>query len=218
MSLLNQSIYQLHRHRSLSLLIKHQIKLDHILTFADAIFAFSITFMAISIHIPDLTQKLNQAQVIDKLLGSIPEFEIYVISCFVIGVYWIAYHQIFNQIVNSDMTVTWLTLIFLFFYNTINTNTICHYLQIGFGQYRIVFILFALVLTIAGSLVTIMWLHATKNKLIDENLARIEVHYMLLDSIVSPVVFLLSILVSFIDIQIAYYFLDSDNTRRDNIA
>ena len=79
-------------------------------------------------------------------------------------------------------------------------------LQIGFGQYQIVFILFALVLTIAGSLGTIMWLHATKNRLLDENLTRVEIHNMLIDSIVSPVVFLLSILVSFIDIPIAYYF------------
>jgi uncharacterized membrane protein len=42
--------------------------------------------MAISIHIPELAQNLTQAQVIDKLLESIPEFEIYVISFFVIGV------------------------------------------------------------------------------------------------------------------------------------
>jgi uncharacterized membrane protein len=159
--------------------------------------------MAISIQVPELTQNLNQAQVIDKLIESIPEFEIYAISFFVIALYGISYHQIFNHIVRSNSTLTWLTIVFLFFITLIPLAT---NLQIGFGQYQIVFILFALVLTIAGSLVTITWLHATKNKLIDENLARIEVHYMLLDSIVSPVVFLLSILVSFIDIQIAYYF------------
>jgi uncharacterized membrane protein len=45
--------------------------------------------MAISIHIPELAQHLTQAQVIDKLLESIPEFEVYVISFFVIGVYWL---------------------------------------------------------------------------------------------------------------------------------
>ncbi|MFL6339771.1 MAG: TMEM175 family protein, partial [Nitrososphaeraceae archaeon] len=95
--------------------MQHQLRLEHITSFADAIFAFSITFMAISIDIPNLAQNLTKTQVIDKLLESIPEFGIYVISFFVIGVYWIAYHQIFNQIVNSDMTVTWLTLLFIFF-------------------------------------------------------------------------------------------------------
>jgi len=184
-------------------LIDRQLKLEHVISFADAIFAFSITFMAITINIPNLAQNLTQAQVIDKLLESLPEFEIYVISFFMIGIYWIAYHQIFNHIVGSHYITTWLTLVFLFFITLIPLAT---NLQIGFGQYQIVFVLYALVLTIAGALLTITWLHATKNKLIDENLNQREIHYISLESILSPVVFLLSILVSFIDLQIAYYF------------
>jgi TMEM175 potassium channel family protein len=180
-----------------------QIRLDHIISFADAIFAFSITFMAITINIPSFAQNLTQAQVIEKLLESLPEFEIYVISFFMIGIYWIAFHQIFNHIVGSHYITTWLTLVFLFFITLIPLAT---NLQIGFGQYQIVFVLYALVLTIAGALLTITWLHATKNKLIDENLNQREIHYISLESILSPVVFLLSILVSFIDLQIAYYF------------
>ena len=188
---------------SLCLLIDRQIRLEHIISFADAIFAFSITFMAISIHIPEIAQNLTQAQVIDKLLESIPEFEIYVLSFFVIGLYWVAYHQIFNHIVGPHSTVTWLTIVFLFFITLIPLAT---NLQIGFGQYQIVFILYALVLAIAGSLQTIIWIYATKNKSIDKDLNQIEVQSISAESILPPVVFLLSILVSIIDLQTAYYF------------
>jgi hypothetical protein len=52
----------------LRLLIKNQLRVDHVLAFADAIFAFSITFMAISIDIPELERSLTEAQVIEKLL------------------------------------------------------------------------------------------------------------------------------------------------------
>jgi len=79
-------------------------------------------------------------------------------------------------------------------------------LQIGYGPYQIVFVLDTLVLTIAGALLTITWLHATKNKLISEDLSQIEIHHISLESILNPVVFLLSILVSFIYLRIAYYF------------
>ena len=182
--------------------IQHQLRVDHVISFADAIFAFSITFMAISIAIPNLAQNLNQTQVIDKLLESIPEFEIYAISFFVIGVYWISYHQIFNQIVNSNTTVTWLTLIFLFFITLIPLAT---NLQIGFG-YPILFVLFALVLAIAGALLTIIWPHAVKNKLIDQNLSRKEIQSISVEAILPTVVFSLSILVSFINSEAAYYF------------
>ena len=159
--------------------------------------------MAISIHIPELAQNLSQAHVIDKLFESIPEFEIYVISFFVIGLYWISYHQILNHIARSHSTMTWLILVFLF---SITLIPLATNLEIGYGHYQIVFVLYALVLTIAGALLTIMWLHAIKNKLIDENLTRIEIHGILLESILSPVVFLSSILVSIIDLPIAYYF------------
>jgi uncharacterized membrane protein len=56
-------------------LIKNQLKVGHILAFADAIFAFSITFMAVSIHLPELPRNLTEAQVVDELLKSIPEFD-----------------------------------------------------------------------------------------------------------------------------------------------
>ena len=95
-------------------MIDRQIRLEHVTSFADAIFAFSITFMAITINIPNLAQNLTEAQVIDKLSESLPEFEIYVISFFMTGIYWIAYHQIFNHIVGSHSITTWLTLVFYF--------------------------------------------------------------------------------------------------------
>ena len=184
-------------------MIDRQIRLEHVTSFADAIFAFSITFMAITINIPNLAQNLTQAQVIDTLSESLPEFEIYVISFFMIGIYWIAYHQIFNHIVGSHQITTWLTLVFLFFITLIPLAT---NMQIGYGSYQIVFVLYALVLTIAGALLTIIWRHATKNKLINQNMTQIEIYCVLLESTLSPAVFLLSILVSFIDLQIAYYF------------
>jgi len=61
-------------------------------------------------------------------------------------------------------------------------------------------------LTIAGALLTITWPHATKNKLIDKDLTQREIHIILLGSIVPTIVYFLSILVSFIDLQAAYYF------------
>jgi uncharacterized membrane protein len=182
--------------------MQQQLRLEHITSFADAIFAFSITFMAITIDIPNLARNLTQAQVIEKLLESIPDFEIYVTSFFVIGVYWIAYHQVFNRIVGSHWIMTWLTLIFLFFITLIPFAT---NLEIGFN-YQIVFVLYALDLTMAGALLTIIWTHATKNNLIDKNLTQRQIHAISLEAILPTVVFLLSILVSVIDLQIAYYF------------
>jgi uncharacterized membrane protein len=183
--------------------MNREIRLEHVIAFADAIFAFSITFMAISIEIPDLPENLTQAQVINRLLELSPQFEIYVISFFVIGIYWISYHQVFNRIEGSHPIMAWLTLVFLFFITLISFATD---LQVDYGFYQVVFILYALVLTLAGSLLTLIWLHATKNKLIDKSMSKTEIQNISLQSILPPSIFAISILVSFINLQIANYF------------
>ena len=181
-----------------------KIRLEHVISFSDAIFAFSITFMALSIQLPSLPENLTQTQVIQSLVGELGlRFAIYVISFFVIGLYWISYHQIFNHIVGSHAIIVWLNLVFLFFITIIPFAVD---LQVDYGFYQVIFIVYALVLTLAGSSLTLIWLHARKNRLVDKSLNHTEIQNILVESILTPSVFAISILVSIIDIQIAYYF------------
>jgi uncharacterized membrane protein len=160
--------------------------------------------MAISIQIPSLPENLTQTQVIQSLVRElVPRLAIYAISFFVIGLYWISYHQIFNHIVGSHAIIVWLNLVFLFFITIIPFGVD---LQVDYGFYQIIFIVYALVLTLAGSSLTLIWLHARRNKLVDKSLNHTEIQNILLESILTPSVFAISILVSTIDLQIAYYF------------
>ena len=184
--------------------MRTKIKLEHVVSFSDAIFAFSITFMAVLIEIPDLPANLSQTEVIQSLVEDLgPRFAIYVISFFVIGLYWISYHQIFNHIEGSHGVIVWLNLVFLFFITIIPFAVD---LQVDYGFYQVIFILYALVLTFGGLTLTLIWLHARKNRLIDNTVSRTEIQNVLLESILLPSVFVISILISIVDLQIAYYF------------
>ena len=184
--------------------MQSKIRLEHVVSFSDAIFAFSITFMAVTIQIPNLPENLTQAQVIQNLIGKLgPRFAIYVISFFVIAAYWISYHQIFNHIAGSHVVIVWLNLLFLFFITIIPFAVD---LQIDYGLYQVIFILYALVLTAAGALLTLIWLHAMKGRLLDKTMNQTDIKSILLESIVLPSVFVISIFVSIVDLEIAYYF------------
>jgi uncharacterized membrane protein len=71
--------------------LSSRIRLEHVISFSDAIFAFSITFMAISIQIPNLAaNNMTEQQFITKLIQLRPQFEIYAVSFMIVGIYWIS--------------------------------------------------------------------------------------------------------------------------------
>jgi len=182
-----------------------KIKLQHVISFSDAIFAFSITFMAISIQIPNLPlNNMTEPQFITKLVELLPQFEIYAVSFMIVGIYWISYHRVFNHIRYSHSILIWLNLLFLFFVTLISFAT---YLDFKYGNFHIVFVLYASILTITGSLLVFIWLHASKeNLLIDKTMNTFQRRFMLYDLSMPPGIFLISIGISFIDIQVAQYF------------
>ena len=180
-----------------------QIRLEHLISFSDAIFAFSITFMAVSIQIPDLPENLTQSQVINRLIELSTYFEIYVLSFFVIGAYWISYHQISNYLIKNHSIILWLTLAFLFFITLIPFAVD---LQVQYGFYFFIFTIYALVLTLSGLILFLIWLYAKKNQLIDENLNPIEIQGISLQSGILPAIFAISVLIAIINTEIAYYF------------
>lgn len=182
-----------------------QIKVEYLISFSDALFAFSITLMALSIELPNLQNNILEPQ-LTKLIGQelIPNIIHYLISFLVVGMYWIGYHRIFEYIKRTNLTLTWLNLVFLLFISLVAYFT---GLLSTYSTYRIVVISFASVLASTGFISILMWWYATNNRrLVDENLDRNLVRYYLIRGLVPPLTFLLSIGVSFIDVQSALYF------------
>jgi uncharacterized membrane protein len=180
-----------------------RISLDHVISFSDAIFAFSITFMAISIQIPQLESNLTETELLNKILQLAPQFQTYAISFLIVGIYWISYHLIFNHIRITHSILIWVNLAFLFFITLISFATSIETL---YPQYHIVFLLYTIIITITGSLLAVIWLHASKGHLlIDKNMSASQIHLVSLLTIMPPLIFACSIAVSFIDIQIAHY-------------
>lgn len=183
---------------------KRKVRLGDTISFGDALFAFSITIMTLSIQLPNIpTHTLSQSQIISELLQLRPQFEIYVISFFVIGLYWISYHVVFNHIVNSYATTTWLNLLFLFFITLISFATS---LLITYGNYSFVFILYNVVLIITGTLLCLIWYNAVRLNHVDNTLNAATKKDILYDTLITPVIFAISIPVFFVNADIAHYF------------
>ncbi len=180
------------------------IKVEHVISFSDAIFAFAITLMALSIDIPDLPSNLTQSELLDKLYGLFPQFESYIISFAVIAIFWVSYHQVFNHIKGSHIIMVYLNLLFLLLITLLSLSTS---LVINYGGYHIPYIIYSLMVILTSSLLAMIWWHATKDKLlIDKNLHQFYIKGVMINLISIPLVFTVSIIISFVNLDIAEYF------------
>jgi uncharacterized membrane protein len=180
------------------------IKLEHVISFSDAVFAFAITLMALSVDIPDLPTDLTQSELLDKLYELYPQFESYIISFAVIAIFWVSYHQVFNHIKGSHITMVYLNLLFLLLVTLLSLSTS---LVINYGTYQIPYVIYCVIVIMTSSLLATIWWHATRNKrLVDKNLHPLFIKGVLVNLISIPIVFTISIIISFVNLEIAQYF------------
>ena len=181
-----------------------RIKPEHIISFGDAIFAFAITLMALSIEIPDLPSNLTEPELMARLAETSTGLESYLISFAIIAVFWISYHQIFNFIIGSHMAIVYLNLLFLLFITLLSISTS---LVINYATYQIPFIIYCIVVVLTSSLLAVIWRYASKDyRLIDKNVNPLFIKGVLIKLISIPIIFVISIFISFVDVNIAQYF------------
>lgn len=180
-----------------------KIKLEHIVTFSDAVFAFALTLMALNIDIPDLALDLSEQQLTERLYEMIPYLESYILSFFIIALFWVSYHQIFNHIKESYISMVYLNLVFLLLITILSISTS---LVISFDKYQISYLIYYLVVVVTSTLLMGIWWYALRIDAVSETLHPYFKKGMLVQLGIIPIVFVLAIGISFINLNVAQYF------------
>jgi TMEM175 potassium channel family protein len=183
----------------------NEIKIEYVISFSDALFAFSITFMALTIQLPTFSSNISDSGLTQRLGQSlIPNIIHYIISFMVVGMYWISYHEIFEHIRRADITLVWINLLFLLFIALVGYFT---GLLTTYDTHRIVVISFSGIMAASGFVLCLIWGYATHNRrLVDQDIPDHLIRYFLNRTFVPPLIFLTSIGISFINIHAAEYF------------
>lgn len=180
------------------------MKIEHVISFSDAVFAFAITLMALTIDIPDLPPNLSQTELLQRLDDSYPQLEDYIISFAVIAIFWISYHQVFNHIKGSHITMVYLNLLFLLFITLLSLTTS---FVTNYASYQIPYIIYCTVVIMTSSLLVLIWWYATKEyRLVDKGMHPLFIKGTFFALLAIPIIFSISIVISFIDLDIAQYF------------
>lgn len=166
--------------------------------FTDGVFAIAITLLVLELKVPEHLPPGGLVELLPELL---PKILGHVISFAILGLYWVAHHNMFQHIKRHDRTLLWLNILFLVFVaampflaGVLAAHPLDPFAVIGYAAN----------LALAGLVLDLIWAYATRGRRLvepelDEHLVR-AVHRRVL---MAPAIYLLAILVSFVSLAAA---------------
>jgi uncharacterized membrane protein len=174
-------------------------ELERPVFFSDAVFAIAITLLALEIQVPQVAADSAAALLPSALLSLWPKFFSFLISFWVVGNYWPAHHRTFHYIGGYDRGLLLINLLFLMWIVLLPFSSS---LVGEYGNQQIVAIIYAVHIVVAGLTLSWVWWHASREPgLLDTSRVNPrEFRYNQLRALAVPLIFLLSIGVSFLSV------------------
>jgi len=171
-------------------------------TFSDSIFAVAMTLLVFSFPLSGLPADINEAGIATLLQGLGPQFETFIISFIVVGAFWTGHHRTFDNIRRYDRSIVWLNFLFLLFivFTPFPTAILVR------GVYWLSVAFYATTIAGAGFVLTLVWFYASyHHRLIDKTMPAREIRSRTGSALVTPSVFLLSIVIALYSPRLAMY-------------
>ena len=172
--------------------LKKEFQLERMILFSDAIFAIAITLLVLEIRVPELNRHTATDEQLSLILDDmVPKFIGFLVSFFVIGLYWTVHHRMFGYVVNYTPKLLWLNLLFLLavvlmpFSTGFYSTYLLRYLKIPVITYisNVVFL---------GAMNLILWRYITDPKLeLVEGLDNTIKKYYFFRAVAVPIIFIL---------------------------
>jgi uncharacterized membrane protein len=165
--------------------------LGYISEFSNGVFAFAITLLILGVAVPAGTLKANLGS---ALISLWPNYLAFLISFFVIGMYWSVYIRLLREIIRTDRTLIMLNLLYLLFIVVIpfSTSLLSLYLT------KLSVMIYAALMACAGFMHTVLRIYVGNNhRLVSNKHSTENIKRGILLSLTTPVWFTLSIGVAF---------------------
>ena len=168
-------------------------------TLIDGVFAIVMTLLVLELTVPHLSHS-NVANELPKALIELwPVILSYFTSFIILGFLWIAHHDDFSYIKRVDRGLLWISIFYLMSIAFIPFSTS---LLGEYGDQQISVIIYASNIIIIGFWINLQWLYVTKkHRLVDKDLDPTFIRLMARRALLAPIIYLIAIGISFIDIQ-----------------
>jgi uncharacterized membrane protein len=165
--------------------------LGYISEFSNGIFAFAITLLILDIRLPADTSETNLGS---TLISMWPNYLAFLISFFVIGLFWSVFIRFFREIIHTDRSFIFLLLFYLLFIVVIPFSTSLLSLHMA----KLSAVVYAALMACAGYAQNIIRIYAGHNhRLISKKHSLQSIRKGIQLGLIMPVWFTLSIAIAF---------------------
>jgi uncharacterized membrane protein len=169
---------------------------ERITAFSDGVFSIAITLLVLNLRIPIVPQSELPGELLNQLGKQWPSLLSYILSFVIIGIYWIAHHNMFHYIKRSNRPFLWINILLLMCVAFIPFPA---GLLGQYPQQRISVIIYASSLILTNLMLSLLWWYATSNhRLVDQDIDAHFVRTVNRRNMTAPVVYLVSIGLSFL--------------------
>lgn len=182
---------------------KHDFQVERIILFSDAVFAIAITILVVELKVPLVSKSASELDFWQEFSKQIPQILGLVLSFFLIGIYWTVHHSMFGYVINYTRKLLWLNLTFLFTIAIMPfTTAIYSEYSVTEGHAELVgpysIYVFNICLTGLMNFILLDYIANPHNK-ISEFVPHNYAKYGKIRAVITPVVFMISLLVSVIE-------------------
>jgi uncharacterized membrane protein len=165
--------------------------LGYISEFSNGIFAFAITLLVLDLRLPAETSKANLGS---ALLSMWPDYLAFLISFFVIGMFWSVFIRLFREIIRTDSNFIFLLLVYLLFIVVIPFSTSLLSLHLA----TISAVVYAALMACAGYAQNVIRIYASRNhRLISKKHSPQSIRRGIQLGLIMPIWFTVSIAIAF---------------------
>lgn len=183
-----------------------QLSIDRLGSLCDVVMGAVFVILVLNIDIPDLSQVRTAQNLVDTFLLELPALFSFVICFLVVAKCWQIHNLLFNHVKQVDKRILWLTMFYLL---SISFLVFVAGLRINFTDRTIVTV-FSMSLIFPPFLLSMLCARVVYSWKVDDSIYLSEGRkraavVLMLKIFLIPAVAILSILLSYIDIKLAYY-------------
>jgi TMEM175 potassium channel family protein len=175
---------------------------NRIESLSDGVFAIVLTLMVFQIRVPDIPLPQAPHDLWNHLMHQAPEFYSYAVSFILVGIYWVAHHNMYHLVKRSTRPLLWMNLVFLMFVGFVPYSVA---LVGRYADIQRVMIIYGVHLMIISGLLFLQWWYVTRQKnLLVTPLNKEFVRSVDIKILQAPAVCVLAILTSFVSVRGSY--------------